>query len=170
MWGFWATWRPTGRLVRVCGSALACGSDELGHDGVDGGSPVGKAVSGSVAGRVHQAERRPGAVRELDVLVGEVDPTSGARREQAPAVVAPAGPDRAWEALVLAKAVLRGPAQGGDVDPGVEQAAGGAGQPAEGGAWEEAAVVGAGRPAVAGQREQHDCLAAAGGGGSHGRH
>ena len=100
------------------------------------------------------AERRSGAVRVLDVLVGEVDPPAGARQEESPAVVSPAGAGRAWVALVLGEAVLGGLAQVRDVDRGLEQAAGGAGQPAESGAREEAAVVGAGRPAVAVQREQ----------------
>ena len=50
-----------------------------------------------------------------------------------PAVVTPARTGRAREALVLAEAVLRRPAHGRDVDPRVEQAAGGAGPPAEGG-------------------------------------
>src|SRR5690348_14579687 len=97
-------------------------------DEVDRRSPVGPAVPGSAAGPNRVGiEGRPGAVRELDVLVGEVDPPAGARHEEPPAVVSPARTGRTWEALVLAEAVLRRLARGGDVDRGVEQAAGRAG-------------------------------------------
>jgi 4-alpha-glucanotransferase len=160
----------TPRVVNLpCGPCYLAGSCLWG-DEVDRGSPVGKAVPGPAAGRVGQREPRcRGAVRELDVLVGEVDPP-GARVEESPAVVSPAGTDRAWEALVLAEAVLRGLSHGRDVDRGAEQAVGGAGQPAEGGAREEAAVVGTGRAAVATQREQHDPFAAGPRRRGHGRH
>src|SRR2546423_1328849 len=104
-----------------CGSVLS-GCPALGHDVVDRGSPVGLTVPGPAAGRVRQREQRPGAVRELDVLVSEVDPPAGDWNEESPAVVTPAGAGPAREALVLAEAVLRGPAHSRDVDHGVEQA------------------------------------------------
>src|SRR5215467_382151 len=87
----------------------------LRYDVVDRGAPVGTAVPGLAAGSKRQREVGAGAVRELDVLVGEID-SAGSWQEHTLAVVTPAWPGAAREPSVLGEAVLRRLARVGDID------------------------------------------------------
>src|ERR1039457_3211445 len=116
--GCWGILNYPGGRVTTCGSSCRADCAELGNHVVDRSSPVRVTVTGPAAGSDRQGERGPGAVRVLDVLVSEVDPPAGARQEDPPAVVSPAGAGRARVALVLAEAVLRGLARVSDVDRG----------------------------------------------------
>ena len=86
---------------------------------VDRGPPVREGIARSTAGGEGQRERRPGAVRVLDVVGREVELSVSEHRGT---VVTPARPGRTKIVRVLAEAVLGRLAQVGDVDDRVAEA------------------------------------------------